>query len=317
MYRMIVPLFLSAVALLFSAGAWSEAVLQLREEAYIKGPKVLLSDLVEVEEGELAKRLAALEISPAARPGDSKNFNASLLEARIKTAGYADVSLRGPSRVRATTMHINISKEMVLASLQNYIETEMPWDPTTTEVNIPLPLNDIVAPEGDMEIRWRSNPQYRYVGSGAFRGDVLIDGAVFRTVTMRANIEAYHEVVVAATDISRGRPIMASHLELQMVAVSKSPRGALLRIEDAVGLLARKTIFPGQPVTSRNTEVKKIIRRNQMVPVEVRSGRIRIQHRARAMMDGRVGDVIICSNPSTKKEFQGIVRADGVVEVQQ
>ncbi len=314
MYRLILSLILSSVALLVS-GAWSEAVLELREEVLVKGPKVFLSDLVEVEEGALADRLAEVEISQAARPGSSKNFNASLVEARLKTAGLKDVSVTGSARVRATTMHIDISREMVVASLQNHIETEMPWDPATTEVNIPLPLNDIVAPEGDMEIRWRSNPQYRYLGSGAFRGDVLIDGAVYRTVTMRASIEAFHEVVVAATDISRGRPIMASHLELQMMAVSRAPRGAMLHIKDAVGLLARKTIFPGQPITSRNVEAKKVIRRNQMVPVEVRSGRIRIQHRARAMMDGRAGDVIVCTNPSTKQEFQGVVRADGVVEV--
>tara|TARA_R110001592_G_scaffold42248_4_gene137271 strand:- start:748 stop:1653 length:906 start_codon:yes stop_codon:yes gene_type:complete len=295
--------------------AWSAEVLQLKEEAYIKGPNVYLGDLVEVDEGELADRLATLEISPAARPGDSKNFNASLVEARIKTAGLEGVSVEGSGKVRATTMHIDISKEMMAASLHDHIEMEMPWDPENTEVDIPLPVSDLVAPEGDMEIRWRSNPQYRYAGSGAFRGEVIIDGKLFRTVTMRANVESYSEIVVAATDIPRGRPVMPAHLEMQMTAVSRAPTGSFTRIEDVVGQIAKKTIFPGQPVTSRSVEAKRLIQRNQMVPVEVRSGTIHIQHRAKAMMDGRAGDIIICSNPATKEEFQGIVRADGVVEV--
>jgi flagella basal body P-ring formation protein FlgA len=293
----------------------AEEVLELKEEAYIKGPKVMLSDLVKVEEGALADRLASVEISTAAQPGDSKNLHASMVEARLRTAGLEGVSLTGTDRVRATTMHIDISKEMLAASLRDHIELEMPWDPTNTEVDIPLPTSDLKAPEGEMAIAWRSNPQYRYVGSGAFRGEVMIDGEVYRTVTMRANVESYQEIVVAATDIPRGRPVMPSHLELQMTAVSRMPRGALLNISDAVGLLARKTIFPGQPVTSRNVEARKLIKRNQMVPVEVFNGALQIQYRAKAMMDGRAGDYIVCANPATKEEFQGVVRHDGVVEV--
>lgn len=300
---------------LLSQAAWGEDVLQLKEEVYVKGPTVMLGDLVEVDEGDLSDRLATVEISPAAQPGDSRNLQASLVEARIRTAGLEGVSLSGSDRVRATTMHIDISKEMLAASLLDHIELEMPWDPATTEVDVPLPASDIVAPEGDMEIRWRSNPQYRYMGAGAFRGDVLIDGALYRTVNMRANVESYQEIVVAATDIPRGRPVMASHLELQVTALSKAPTGAYTQIEDVVGLMARKTIFPGQPVTSRSVEAKRLVRRNQIVPVEVRNGTIQIQHRARALMDGRAGDVIVCANAVTKEEFQGVVRPDGVVEV--
>ena len=304
-------------ALLLLAAGVAEEVLQLKEEAFIKGPKVLLGDLVKVEEGPLAERLADVEISTAARPGDSKSLHASMVEARIRTAGLEGVSVAGTDRVRATTMHIDISKEMLAASLRDHIELEMPWDPSSTEVDVPLPVSDIRAPEGEMAIAWRSNPQYGYVGPGAFRGEVLIDGAVYKTVTMRANVESYQEIVVAAVDIPRGRPVMASHLELQMTALSKMPRGAYTDMGDVVGLISRKTIFPGQPVTHRSVEARRLIRRNQMVPVEVHNGALQIQYRAKAMMDGRAGDVIVCANPATKEEFQGLVRADGVVEVRQ
>ncbi len=316
MYRLILCRSAIAVMTLVSMPlVWADDVLQLKEEVFIKGPKVFLGDLVEVEESPLSERLANVEISAAARPGDSRNLHASMVEARLRNAGMDSVSITGSPRVRATTMHIDISREMLVASLQDHIEMEMPWDPAITEVDITRPASDIVAPEGDMEIRWRSNPEYRYSGSGAFRGDVLIDGALYRSVTMRANVESYQEIVVAATDIPRGRPVMPAHLELQMMAISKAPSGAFTRIEEAVGQLARKTIFPGQPVTSRSVEAKRVVRRNQMVPVEITNGSIHIQHRARAMMDGRAGDLIVCANPSTKEEFQGVVRADGVVEV--
>lgn len=293
------------------------ATVRIKEEAYVKGPKVYLSDLVEVEERELRERLAKIEVSSAARPGDSKMLNASLVEARLEHAGVDmdTVAVESPSSVRATTMHLDISPEMLVASLKTFIEAEMPWDPKVTEIDIPLPRQELMAPEGDLVIDWRASPQYKYLGLSNFRGDVLVDGTLYRTVVLRGSVETYQEIVVASTDISRGRPVTTSQLEMEMVALSRAPDGAITETADVIGLVARKTIFPGQPITSRNVEPRRAIKRNQMVPVEIRSSNIHIQNQARAMMDGKVGDLIVCANPLTKEEFQGVVRKDGVVEV--
>lgn len=299
------------------AGA-EEAAIRIKEEAWVKGPKVYLSDLVEVKERELKERLADIEVSSAARPGDSKSLNATLVEARLEHAGVdlERVALDRPSQVRATTMHLDVTPEMMAASLREHIELAMPWDPALTEIDISLPRQGIQAPDGDLLIDWRAAPSYRYLGLTNFRGEVLVDGVHYRTIVVRAGVETYQEILVAATDISRGRPLAAAHVKKQIVALSQAPDGAITAVEDIVGLIARKTIFPNQPITSRNVDQPKLIKRNQTVLVEVNSGSIHIQHQARAMMDGKVGDVIVCANPVTKQEFQGVVRADGVVEVQ-
>jgi len=291
---------------------------RIKDEAFVKGPKVYLTDLVEVKERDIRERLADIEVSGAAQPGDSKSLNASLVEARLQHAGIdlEEVSLVGPQQVRATTMHLDLTPEMLSASLRDYIESRMPWDLDVTEVDVPLSRQTLLAPEGEIDITWRANPQYNFLGPTNFRGEITIDGELFRTVALRASVETYQEIVVAATDISRGRPVTSSHLKMQMVALSRAPEGAITSIADAVGMIARKTIFPNQPITARNVESQKLVKRNQTVMVEVNAGSIHIQHQARAMMDGRAGDVIICANPATREEFQGIVRADGVVEVQ-
>jgi len=302
------------------AGAGSpeeKTAIRIREEAYVKGPKVYLGDLVEVEERELRERLADIEVSSAAQPGDSKSLNGSLVEARLQHAGIDlnEVSLVRPQQIRTTTMHLDLTPEMLAASLRAHIEAHMPWDAETTEIDVPLPRVALMAPEGELEIDWRPNPQYKFLGPTNFRGEVLVDGELFRTVALRASVETYREIVVAATDIPRGRPLTGSQLRMETVALSRAPDGAITTPGGVTGLIARKTIFPGQPVTDRNVEARRLIRRNQTVIVEMNSGSIHIQHQARAMMDGRAGDVIICANPATREEFQGVVRADGVVEV--
>lgn len=310
-----------ALALWFLAGTMAGAEdagkVKIKDEVLVKGPKVYLSDLVEVKEPELKERLANIEVSGAAGPGESKALTASLVEARLEHAGIApgEVDAKKPAQIRATTAHIEISPETLVASLREHIELEMPWEADSTEIDIPVPHQGLMAPEGEMTIEWRASPQYAYLGPTNFRGNVMIDGVLYRTVVLRGTVETYQKIAVAATDIPRGRPVSASQLKLQTVAMSTAPEGAVTNMTEIEGLVARKSILPGQPVTTRVVELRQLIKRNQMVPVELRSAAIQIQNQARAMMDGKEGDLITCANPVTKEEFQGVVRADGVVEV--
>lgn len=306
------------IALALAVGAHADdSVVKIKEDALVKGPKVYLSDLVEVKEPELQERLATIEVSAAAGPGESKQLTASLVEARLEHAGVdlGELDPNRPGQIRATTMHIEVSPEALAASLREHIELEMPWKPDTSEIDVTVPHQGLMTPEGEMTIEWRASPQYTYLGPTNFRGNVMIDGTLYRTVVLRATVESYQEIVVAATDIPRGRPVSDSQLAMQTVALSTAPEGAVTDMVDVEGLVARKTLFPGQPVTTRVVELRRLIKRNQMVPVELTTSAIKIQNQAKAMMDGKEGDVIVCSNPVTKEEFQGVVRADGVVEV--
>ena len=309
----------AALCLLFALTVPAEEVstVKNKDEVLVKGPKVYLSDLVEVKEPELMERLATIEVSGAAVPGASKQLTASLVEARLEHAGVdlGELDPDRPSQIRATTLSIELTPEAMAASLREHIELEMPWDPEVTEIDVPMPRQNLMTPEGEMTIEWRASPQYKFVGPANFRGNILIDGALYRTVVLRASIDTYQEIVVAAADIPRGRPVSASQLVMQTVSLATAPEGAVTDMSEVEGLVARKTIFPGQPVTTRVVELRRLIKRNQMVPVELSSSAIKIQHQAKAMMDGKEGDVIVCANPVTKEEFQGVVRADGVVEV--
>ena len=69
-------------------------------------------------------------------------------------------------------------------------------------------------------------------------------------------------------------------------------------------------------ITKRKVQPRRLFKRNQIVIVEARAGALRVRNRARALDDGRAGDVVTCLNLDSKQEFQGVVRKDGVVVVQ-
>jgi flagella basal body P-ring formation protein FlgA len=72
-------------------------------------------------------------------------------------------------------------------------------------------------------------------------------------------------------------------------------------------------VFPGTVITRRHVTPPTVVKRNQIVQVELASGGLYIQTQARAMQDGAAGDTIPLSNVDTKEMYYGTIRKDGVV----
>lgn len=299
-------------------GVYAQAdTITIKDEVYVSGPKVLLRDVADFE-GEKAEALASIELSTAPMPGGSKQLNAALIESRIRSAGYdvETVQVKGARNVRAHMLSLEVSREQLAESLRTHILSAMPWDPVDTRIDVPLPMSDVVVPDGDLHVAWDVSPSYRYLGAGAFRGTVSVDGRVEKMLSMRATVETYADVVVATRDIQRGRPVSVSDVELRKEPLSRQKRGAVTRLDDVVGLVSRRTIFPGQLVTQRDIEQPLAVRRNQSVAVTLLTGAMKLSTRAQATHDARVGDAVICVNPNSEERFQGVVQADGTVLVQ-
>lgn len=319
--RVAFPPFSSLLTLLsllslFAPSAHADKLV-LKEEAYVKGPKVLLGELAKID-GDNAAALAQVEISLAPLPGDTKQLNAALVATRLENAGFdtSDVQIEGAPKVRATTLHLEVTPAQLSESLRDYIGGAMPWAPQDALIDVQQPQGTFRVPDGDLQIEWTPNPQYRYVGPGAFRATVMVDGAAQKTVLVKANVDAYAQVLVARRDIQRGMLVSTADLMLQKVSLTLAPDDALTQPGEALGRVARKTILAGQTVTLRALDLPVLVQRNQVVPVEVRTGNVLVQGQARALTEGRVGDAVICANLESKERFQGVVRPDGVVAVE-
>lgn len=311
-----VAVLIALVVILLASGSARADVVTLRPEAYVKGPEIFLSDIADIE-GEQAAALGGIEVGTAAQPGTARRFNAALLASRLKSAGIDPLSIefKGASNVSATTMSSEVSRSMLTESLRDYILANMPWKAEDAEIDLPQPYDDIVVPDGNIEIEWRAAPQYRYVGAGGFRGDIKVDGKVERSVNLRANINAYAEVLVAKAEIQRGAAFRPEDFEVRKELLSSANADRVKEVEPLIGRIAKKSLFTGQVVKNGDFEAPQVIKRNQLVNVETRAGALLIQSQAVAMNDARIGDTLLCSNPGSSQNFQGIVRDDGTVVV--
>ncbi len=302
------------VALTACFSAEATDTVMLKKEAFVQGPKVYLSDVAEVT-GDNAETLGAVEIANAPTPGKSCQFDASYITARVKMANVdtSKVQWSGANAVKATTIHLEVTNDMLADDLRQFIETQMPWNPMDTTIDVEVPVQTLVVPDGNVEFTWRPNPQYGFLGPGAFRGEVRVDGQLKKTVVCRANVEAFGEVVVATRDIARGRVIGLNDVALEKRPLTSAQQGALWEPGEVLGAVAKNPIYAGQVVTLRSVVPPTIIKRGQTVNVEVRSGGLLVRAQARAKTDAREGDILVCISPESKEEIQGMVQKDGTV----
>lgn len=304
------------IILAMAPSAFADTV-TLKDEAYVHGPQVKLAELADVD-GEHADALRDLDIVGAAAPGVAKRITLALVESRVRSAGFdaAQVAVKGAPAVSATTLHLEITPGMIAEDLRAYIRKEMPWDPSAALVDVTAPETQYNVADGKVSVVWRPDPQYEYLGQGSFRGDILVDGEVQRTVFARANIAAYETVVVASQPIARGDLISGANARLEKRELSALDPGAFFSLQDVAGRIAKTTIQPGQALTARRLEMPTLVERNQLVPVETHVGKLTIRGQAKALADGTVGEMILLLNVASNQKLSGVVRPDGVVEIQ-
>jgi len=289
--------------------------LTLRDTAYVKGPRIVVGDIARVD-GPNADAIRRIEITRAALPGSSKRINAALVETRLRGAGYDDdVRVDGASQVMAETMHLEVTPGMLAEDLRAYVHREMPWEPDAALVEITPGSRELQVPDGDIEIVWRPNPTYNYLGSGTFSGEVLVDGVPAENIAARATVQAFDHVVVASKPIQRGDRIGRANVHLERRDLSTLRPGAFFSLDDVRGLVAKASIQPGRVVENRRVALPILAKRNQSVAVEIVRGSLVITGRARALEGAAAGDLIECENLHSGERFVGVMRPDGVVQV--
>ncbi len=312
-----IHLALLTVATIALAPCAPADTVELKEKAYVKGPEVCLGDVAKIESPNKQK-LAGIELASAALPGDTRRLDAGLVKSRIENAGFdtEDLELTGARAVHAVTLHQEVNPDIVAESLHGYIESQMPWDPQDTEIDVTRPLQKIVVPDGELHFEWRPAPSYKYIGSGSFRLAVQVDGIVRKTMTCSATVEPYVETVVAKRDLVRGELISSRDITTEKRRLSSLDGATFTSCDELSGYVARTTVFPGQVITSRKVEPRTVVKRNQIVTVQTFAGGLMLQGRAKALSDACAGDLLVCQNIESKQQFQGIVRNDGIVIVQ-
>jgi flagella basal body P-ring formation protein FlgA len=149
------------------------------------------------------------------------------------------------------------------------------------------------------------------------RFDVSIElpGRSRQTTRLTGSVVESIEVAVLARALARGDVVKAADLVLERRAKSEGPADAIVTIEQAVGLAARRPLRAGHALRESELMKPELVHRNEMVTLVYEVPGILLTVRGKAMESGSVGDVVNVLNIQSKRTIQGTVSGPGRVTV--
>ena len=133
------------------------------------------------------------------------------------------------------------------------------------------------------------------------------------SVNVTGQAHVFLPAVHAEGLIDRGRTLTANDLKLQRINIAKARRGYYNRLEDVVGLTAKRRIRAGQTITPALLEQTMAVRRGQPVKIIASHEGIEASTSGEALSDGQPGDVIRVRNVRSEKVIDAKVLESGVV----
>jgi len=272
------------------------ARLELREAALVQGNAVVLADVAAIEGADVRQRqlLAAVRIGAAPLAGYAEAFSRAAIEAALRSQpGLVGMQLdwRGADQVVVRRASRLVNGAELGAAARQRIEALHGPQYEQLELTQLAGVTDVQVPEGTVVLRPRE-------AAGALRQrtavwiDVLVDGAVYRSVAVPFQVRAWRAVPVAlralaADSVANARDFRLARqdvLALAGVPATVPGQHEQLRLRAAVAegaVLLREQVVPAGAV-----------RRGDRVTLVVTGGAIRIESVAVAQEDGSAGALL-------------------------
>lgn len=309
--------FLGAQTAFAAAPAW----ITVDENARVKGPDILLGDIAQIscEDAARAGALARLKIGNAAAPGGKVSFSERLLRLRLTAAGgdLEGVVWEIPPLIVVETNAAAISGEKFKALVADYIEEQMNLEKDGRKFTVEVLSDpaDLLAPDG--KISYEIELPYGIKDNAPTNVAVSVhaDGRFYKKVLMRARVHAYEPVVVTNRSLASKETVGEADVRLEYLDTGRLAPGYLTELNQAVGMVVKRVVNKGVPLTAHMIDRPILIKRMATVDIVSSVGGARVKTEGVALQDGRADDLIRVRNVKSGKSVSGRVVDDSTVEV--
>jgi flagella basal body P-ring formation protein FlgA len=122
-------------------------------------------------------------------------------------------------------------------------------------------------------------------------------------------------VVVTRRPLVRGQAVQADDLMLSETDVSRLHKAYFTRIEDAVGLRAKRAVGTGKTLHAGLLKREQLVKRGKTVSILADLSGLQVSMRGKALADGSYGDRIQVKNLKSGRVISGTVAGNGLVKV--
>ena len=219
-----------------------------------------------------------------------------------------------PSPVGKST-EVTIDQEEMMQVLTDYLAAESRQLPQVElrfkALDLPEPFS---VPQGRIDYQIiPANPSV--IGSRRMTLLTRVDGDIVSNQSLRVDLEAMAEVIVAKASMRRGTLLTAADVETIYMDISKVDEPVFAE-DKIVGKQLKRSVRLGDPLEQKEVEFPPVIKRGEQVVINASRQGLQLTAAGKARDDGRPGEMIRVVNSSSRKEVVCRVVAPGLVKVE-
>lgn len=139
------------------------------------------------------------------------------------------------------------------------------------------------------------------------------EGSAPWSVYVSAQVLLFRSIWVASHNLERGKIITEKDLAKEVVNISSLRQGQINHRESILGQEVRRPIAKGDPFRSAALDSPMVVKRGEIVMIELQAGAISVSSTGTAMSNGRIGDRIRVRNGQSDRVINVEVIAAGKV----
>lgn len=208
-----------------------------------------------------------------------------------------------------------ISQQEMEQVLNDYLTDESARLPQVelrfTSVTLPKPFR---VPQGQIEHQViPAKPGV--IGSRRVTLLTRVDGKIASNLSIRIELEALAEILVAANNLRRGKVIGPQDISRQQQDISKLKQ-PLFAEDEILGKRLKRSLRLGQPLLRKQVEFPPLIKRGDRVVIQAQGFGLRLSAAGEAKQNGLLDETIRVMNTGSRKEVLCRVLAPGLVMVE-
>jgi flagella basal body P-ring formation protein FlgA len=285
----------------------------LPAQARVSGTEMNLGAVahVQCDDPALQARLEALTLGYVPAPGFSRVLEANALVRQMRTlAPGVEIKFEGARTCRVVPQTELIEAETIhtaaRAALTRSLESRDLGD-CTIELVSASPAIEV--PRGKQACQLEVAPQAnkQTLGSTLVAVRLVIDGQTYRTAQTSWKVQAWRTQPVLLRDVRAGELIAADMIEMRRAPIDAALAASSLEPGQVMGTVAARALESGHTLLSGDLVRPTLVKKGDMLILEVRSGAVHVRTPVVAKTAGALGDRIQVVVQHSGRELNGTV----------
>lgn len=286
--------------------AFAQPRVTIPPEAQVRGEWITLGEIAVISGGD--PYLKDLNLGRAPLPCSYRELKGSLIEARI--GQRAEVIC--PETVKVWRACQEIPEERIREVVLEHLKDRFPRAERIALEDFKV-SGKAILPPGPVEYLVFENSQ-DLLGRASF-SVLLRTGDVEKKVLVSGEVRVWTKVPLASRRIARGEVLSPEAMTMEVMELSRLPRGIVLDPQALLGKRAKTSLPPGSPFRWDQVEVPPVVKKGDKVRIVLTTPNLKVQALGEVLEEGRIGDRVRVRNLGSGKEIVAEVLDGSTLEV--